>query len=290
LLVLLTSIPFFSETIYKYLFKLSVQQVIIEISSACNRKCGYCPTSFVNRPFQQMDEFIFNKILFELSSIGYSNSICLNLYNEPLFFYSQLLEYLKRIKIHLPKTKILFSSNGDFINTFRLKELQDAGLDSLFVTIHPDDEVKWNHEEIVNRIKGKCSDWGLEVGDFKIFPGGSVHCDVKHYSMEIQLFSFNFVKIGVNRAGALRHIESSNNLIRKTPCLRPLHDITISYDGTVYPCCQFYHGYKPHQKFLLGNVSKSNLTTIYFSDRMRKFRKMASGIGNKMFPCTICAE
>jgi radical SAM protein with 4Fe4S-binding SPASM domain len=286
----LSILPYTSTFLSERLFKLAIRQVIIEISSACNRRCGYCPNSFVKKPVQKMSEDILEKILTELKSINYSQNICLNLYNEPLFYYDQLLDILKRIRDYLPKVSILFSSNGDFLTRERIRELRSAGLNALYITIHPDDELNWSSNEISNSIIRKCSDWDLTRGDIRMDPDKSVYCDVSMGSLKIQLFSINFLKIGVNRAGALKNIESSYNLVRTAPCFRPLHDITIAYDGTVYPCCQFYHGYKPHNKFSIGSVSSSRLSFLFSSATMRRFRKMATGTGRKSFPCNNCSE
>ena len=71
----------------KYLVQ-NIAVIDIETSTACNRKCDYCPNSvydnasLANESF--MDQFVFEKIIQDLWSENYSGEICLQRYNEPL--------------------------------------------------------------------------------------------------------------------------------------------------------------------------------------------------------------
>ena len=70
----------------KRLFKRYVDNVILELFDYCNRQCGYCPVSLVDRmsEINRMSPDHFGKILGDLAEIDYANHICLNLFNEPM--------------------------------------------------------------------------------------------------------------------------------------------------------------------------------------------------------------
>ena len=87
----------------------------MELSSFCNRKCNFCPNSFIDRTnecFMKHADFI--KILTELRDIGYSNYISLSRYNEPTYHLEYLQECINTITEYLPDAKIVFNTNGDY--------------------------------------------------------------------------------------------------------------------------------------------------------------------------------
>jgi len=274
----------------KILFKIAVTQVIIEVSSVCNRRCSYCPHSLLKRPKVCFSEELLDNLLCNLSSINYSGSICLNLYNEPLVYFDDLVSKIMKIKATLPAAKIFFSTNGDYLTAESLRQLKEVGLGSLFVTVHPQNAECWDTEEIKSLVAKKAALLNLDEGKWAVSPDQSVHCDLLLEKMPIQIFSLNFLKVGVNRAGSLTVIEHAQSAKRTRPCTRPLHDFCISYDGSVYPCCQFFHGLDAHRKFIIGNIRDSSIFSLFVAQRMRRFRKMAFPEGAKAKPCDTCTE
>lgn len=63
----------------------ALSQVVIETSSYCNRTCVFCPNKDgLRRHAQSMPMAVYDRILDDLSSVGFSGSILFHLYNEPL--------------------------------------------------------------------------------------------------------------------------------------------------------------------------------------------------------------
>ncbi|XAZ20401.1 radical SAM protein (plasmid) [Sinorhizobium sp. B11] len=122
----------------KELFRNSVSNVVVEISSFCNRHCTYCPISQVDRSSSNrlLPEEIFNKLVDDLERIDYAESVCLNLYNEPMSDRELLLSRISLLRQRLPKSRIYFSTNGDYLSREYLKAAVDAGLSELYVYIN----------------------------------------------------------------------------------------------------------------------------------------------------------
>lgn len=281
---------FFGEKIKKSQFKKMVQQVMIEISSACNRKCIYCPHSLALRKSNKMDNILFEKILYELKSISYKNNICLNIYNEPLFFYDDLIGKISKIRTILPKVTIFFSTNGDLLTHERLDELEKIGLDKIIITQHPKNAFEWKTKQVKQDIQNIAEKLKIQCGEWQIAPNCGVHFFAMMGNMSIEIFSLNFLQVGNDRGGVLSTVEIPDDFQRASPCQRVLHDFTISFDGSVYPCCQFFHGLPQTQRYYVGNVAQNSIFDIFFNQKMCAFRKMASSSIPKGSPCSTCRE
>ena len=74
-------------------------------------------------------------------------------------------------------------------------------------------------------------------------------------------------------------------------CDRPFHDLTVAWNGNVYPCCQFVEGLADHAAFAVGNVATgSTIYELYCSGMMASFRRDVFGYGAKQAPCSSCAD
>ena len=78
--------------------------VEIEIFSYCNRKCWFCPNSFIDRNSTNilMLEELYLKILNQLKSINYNSMISYSRYNEPTSNREIFIKRLKQAKAIIP--------------------------------------------------------------------------------------------------------------------------------------------------------------------------------------------
>ena len=69
----------------KELFKKQLRLIEIEIFSYCNRKCWFCPNSFIDRISDNkiMAEETYLDLLSQLQQIDYSGELTYSRYNEP---------------------------------------------------------------------------------------------------------------------------------------------------------------------------------------------------------------
>lgn len=266
----------------KYIFKNNVSQVVIEIFSGCNRRCDYCPHSLVKRFNRIMDDELFLKIVNDLKKIHYNNYICLNLYNEPLLCFDNLISRMQIISSELPEAKLSFSTNGDFLDLDKLTILIKNNLKRIDVTFHQDKGSVWNADVVIERINKFLvsineSSRKITVSDT------SVHCRFKVNGLYVNLFSNNIFEVGFDRGGALKNIQ--NATYRTKPCKWPIYNFTICYDGTVYPCCQLFHGLDIHAQYQVCNLRDHSIFDSYMHSYLVKFRKMANVDGIKEEEC-----
>jgi radical SAM protein with 4Fe4S-binding SPASM domain len=100
--------------IYRLLEDDKFKSVEIETTTECNRKCFYCPNKGFDRGKHLMDESLFNRIIDELASHGFTGRISPHFYGEPLMDI-RLPNMLYYIYARLPKCNIVLYTNGDFL-------------------------------------------------------------------------------------------------------------------------------------------------------------------------------
>src|ERR1700758_4633894 len=95
----------------KKLFSAFVRVVEIENHSYCNRTCAFCPNSFIDRRSQNllMEDSLFERILDDLASIGYKQSLIWSRYHEPMA-HASIFERLGRARARLPEAYLALVS------------------------------------------------------------------------------------------------------------------------------------------------------------------------------------
>ena len=134
---------------FLYLYKTTdfFDSLNIEINSACNRRCSYCPNATFERGLiknqKKLPREIFDKIIKELSEIKYQGKISFAFYNEPLLD-DRIFDLISYTKKKLPKCEIGLFTNGDYLTKEIEKKLWAAGIDRLLVSKHRDPNYKFN--------------------------------------------------------------------------------------------------------------------------------------------------
>ena len=79
----------------------------IEIFSYCNRKCWFCPNSFIDRKSENliMPEEKYLSILQQLKDMNFEGEIAYSRYNEPLSHKDNFIKRLEQAREYLPKAK-----------------------------------------------------------------------------------------------------------------------------------------------------------------------------------------
>ena len=270
------------------LFKKYVCIVNVETSIYCNRVCSYCPVSTddYRKTQEQMHDVTYNKIIQELKSISYASTVALNLYNEPLAD-EKIYRRVKQARENLPDAFLMFNSNGDYINKDKLNRLNDAGLNAIFVTLHTSPKQSY---ELNDRIKcfhklfRKLGIINYEID--KSSKDGNIESNVDWNGMRLRVMANNWEKYGNSRAGSLEFLNTEAK--RTSPCVRPLRELTISHDGSVLPCCQFYP--ESSKKYVVGDVGSSSIFEIYSSLAMARWRKDLFTFSEKKSPCDTCRD
>lgn len=265
------------------LFSRFVDIVNLELSTYCNRKCSYCPMSIVPRKQEFMSMSLLSRILSQLNEIHYTGEIMLNFFNEPLLDRS-LTNKIRLIREQLPYAWIAFNSNGDFLTPQLLEELFDSGLNQLRVTLHIEQEQKYEDQDRRNAMKLFLEKLGLEefFSQRTEIEGKNITIDIPFSdSRHLIVLCDNWQVYGNDRGGSLEHMKGAQ---RVSPCLYPFREIFIAYDGTIKPCCNIYFGAKD----IYGNANEQSLWDIYFGSTLSAFRRSLFAFSPKENGCKTC--
>ena len=272
------------------LFKKYVRNITLELFDYCNRKCTYCPVSLVDRrsQMQLMPDAQFDKIVADLAAVDFDQSICLNLYNEPLA-HERTFTAARQLTEALPKARVWLNTNGDYLNAEVLERIADAGIERVVITLHLAAGAAYDDKRQLSRLSKISARTGLIFNMTRFRPDIDFRAEARFKKVDVTLKSVDYSGYGVNRGGAMEHIPVERE--RTTPCNRPFHDMTIAWNGNVYPCCQFMDGLEDHEAFIIGNVTDaSSLYALYCSAAMASFRRDTFGYGSKQAPCNTCAD
>lgn len=275
------------------LFSASVNNVIIEISRHCNRLCDYCPVAASDRASsaEVFPEEQYECLIRDLSRINYKHSICLNLYNEPSSDRPLLLKRIRFCREALPNARIYFSSNGDFLTEDYIAAMVQAGLTELYVTLHLAKGEPYSDASAISRFTEFSARLGKPVKVHIASPHHTIQGSVKLHGLPITVFSTNYMSYGSDRAGSVASITNSE-FKRTSPCNRPFQDFTISYNGTIFPCCQMFSDNPEHcLQYAIGNISDyESIFHAYASSAMASWRRDLLRESPKVIPCESCTE
>jgi radical SAM protein with 4Fe4S-binding SPASM domain len=274
------------------LFKKFVCIVNIETSTYCNRKCSYCPVSLDESRKNQlyMTEGVFNKILGELESINYSSTIVFNLYNEPLADKNIYLR-IKQVRESLPHSFLMFNSNGDYVESDSLNKLSEIGLNALFITLHPPVNKPYQLDTRLKDFQKFFKKIRQDISQSEInnpLKNGHIEANLDWNGMRLRVMANDWLTYGNSRAGTVSFLNAPAT--RTLPCARPLRELTISYDGNVFPCCQFFPGSLENKKHIVDNVLSKSIFEIYASHTLAEWRKNLFTFGKKETPCDSCRD
>ncbi len=209
--------------------------ISIETINRCNSECAFCPASKGNdkRPFAQMDEKLFHKIIAELKEWGFDGYLNLYVNNEP-FMDKRIEDWYKYAKQQLPKAKMLLYTNGTLLTIDRFKKIAPY-IDKMIIN---------NYSETLTLHKSI-----RELYEFII-------TDKEYWNNDITIQIRYIKEVLTNRAGAApnKPYKSFNNQI----CIMPWTDFTIYPSGKVGLCCC-----DAKEKTDLGNVAEQNIRDIW---------------------------
>jgi len=263
-----------------------IQTAEIEIFSYCNRQCWFCPNSIIDRHSENiyMLEDIYLSILNQLASINKKIKISYSRYNEPLSNKIIFLKRLTQAKEILPEARLHTNTNGDYLNREYLDELCSAGLNSLNIQSYLTIDECFDIEKIKNKISQISNNLGFNYIE-EINQPDYYSVVLPHKSMNIRLYARDFRINGCTRGNSINTIERHN---RNKPCLVPLKDIYIDYNGSVMPCCNFRSDVKEHKKFIMGNVNENTIAEIFCNDKYIWLRKHLCKNNIDIVPCNEC--
>jgi radical SAM protein with 4Fe4S-binding SPASM domain len=246
---------------------------IIEFNlyGTCNRNCSFCPVSnslAYEKKHEGISLQLFEKILDDLSSIEYSGKILFSAFSEPLL-HKEIDQLISRSKKRLPSSRVEIVSNGDLLTLQKMKQLFDAGLDTISISMYDG-----SHQvEYFNNMK---NDLGLD--DTQVVLRRRYYQD-GNYGITISNRS------GLIDSNSFRDENESEitTLPLKQECYYPFYMILIDYNGDVLLC--------PHdwsKKLKFGNIQENTVWEIWKGKTLNHIRKKLFNKDRTFFPCSEC--
>ncbi|EEA94885.1 radical SAM/SPASM domain-containing protein [Pseudovibrio sp. JE062] len=269
------------------LFVSTVKMVEIEVFSYCNRVCWFCPNAIHDRRSanHHMKHETYIKILEDLRSCDFDKRISFSRYNEPLADQS-IVDRLAEARSYLPKAILHINTNGDYLHEEYLSRLYEAGLRSLNVQIYLNNEEKYDHGRVRQKLERRVSDLGLSVHDVKDIPNTWLEVAAPYRDMKLRMYGRNFDVNGCDRGGT---VEVHSKSPRVSPCRSPFYHMYIDYNGSVMPCCNVRSDVPEHRQCKLGVMSKdTSLFEIYAGSKAASWRRAMVGFRPKEGVCKNC--
>jgi MoaA/NifB/PqqE/SkfB family radical SAM enzyme len=247
----------------------------LEVTSRCNRHCSFCPNSVYERPTERMDRALIEKACAELGALKYHGRLSPYVYNEPMRDAPQLEWALETFRRLAPRSKIIMSSNGDFLRKLGgasyLEHLYDLGLNAILLNAYE----PGLYEAYVDMTR-----------TVKALPGSIWNATVRGRTIDIQDKS-NSSGFGTGTF-ALQNNAGLNNLpVLSAPlermCVMPFRMLQIRWNGDGVICCNDYHGWVP-----IGNVRTHTLLEIWNHKIINTYRDRLLKKDRSLPMCAKC--
>lgn len=272
----------------KKLFKDTITLIDIELTSYCNRKCWFCPNSYIDRKSikEYMNYESYKLIIEDLKSIKYDNDISFNGYSEPTS-NKQIFKYLQLARQNLPNALLHINTNGDYLSIELLDKLDFHGLNNLNIQLYLTKDEKFNldttHRYLANILKK------VPLLDVEMITNNSKRIEFvsKYKNITIRIYSRNFLLSGVDRG----YISvTADKYKRNLPCDAIFNQLIINHKCEVLPCCNIRTDIQEQVNSSYGTITLENTIFDVYSNKIAvKWRKNLSTYDNFFDePCTYC--
>ena len=255
-------------------FKANIRLFQIEPHSYCNRKCWFCPNSFIDRTGQVefMNQGMYLQILSDLASIDYSETLSFAGWCEP-FSQPSFLNRIKEASEYLPHAFLTTNSNSDYLTTEIVRQAADNGLGLLLPQLYFEKDEPFNDEAITRKMKVLKSK--LPGIEFKEAIKNQWYALVSG-KMIVHAYAKDFKNKAVNRCD----IPIVKAKKRYHTCMEGVQFFGVDHTGWAVPCCHIRSDYPPHKDLLLGQVT----------DESDSIFKVYQGLilSEQQYPCASC--
>lgn len=267
--------------------------VFLDPSDACNFKCSFCPTSdralmkSVNRPWNQLSFDLFKKIADDLTLFPKKVKV-LRMYKdgEPLL-NKRLADMVRYAKDVGAAEKIDTTTNASLLTKERGKELADAGLDQINISIYG------VNSERYKIFSGVNIDFEKVLTNVREFYEIRKNCEMlvkingdqlseKERELFLEYFGDYTDKIYIENTMScwpefeLKGVEANKEkgiygqeISEVSTCPYPFYSFSINSDGLVSVCFLDWG-----RKLIIGDAKTESVQNIWNGDIMKSYRKM----------------
>lgn len=277
-----------SDEILKKWFKQQLKLIEIEVFSYCNRKCWFCPNSFIDRhSFNSfMSEKMYLNIIDQLKEIEYDQEITYSRYNEPLAHKDIILKRISQARERLPKAKLRTNTNGDYLSLNYIIQLRDAGLNELFIQQYLSNNEVYNHDKIKRKMIEKIKNIGVNYSVISDIDNQRIEYRLDIDNIKVHIRARNFAIEGTSRTEKVS--EFNGGYIRTKACLQPFNNMYIDYNGNVMVCCNTRSDIKDHGNGIMAHIDDAPIWNIYANEKYKPWRKAHEKDSPKNGICKEC--
>ena len=260
--------------------------VEVEVHSRCNRKCWFCPNSFICRdgPAELLPEDVYLRLLADLADANWHGTLSFSRYNEP-FAVDVFYRRLRQAHEALPDATLHTNTNGDYLTPHALAKAAAAGLATLCVQLYVPagpwtaKASKARLAEISERLPGIR---------WKHHSAGVGRCEYRtsYQGLDMRARGRDFAATGTNRCG----LDVTKPYTRTAACRVPSSGAFIDYSGHVMPCCNLRSDYPDHAAYSLGvlTAEAGSLAAILASPKATAWRTAGLTGPPPGKPCLAC--
>lgn len=267
----------------------------IDPCDACNFRCNFCFHHYTNSTGSIMRPELFEKIIADMQEFpDQFKMVHLNGHGEPLL-NPHIVDYIKLLKEKSVSKEVSIMTNASLLSPERGKQLIDAGLDKLEISIYGlsnDEYLNFSNANIsfdqlydniqyFYSIKGNCHLYIKIAGDYfteeekkRFIDKFSVISDTIHIDHAINGWP------GLKIVEKKEHVYGMGNY--KRICPMPFYVMMIHCNGKVSPCCSEYQ-----QKLIMGDINKESFKEIWNGNIMQELRRNI--LNEKILEGSVCS-
>ncbi|MFY9609937.1 MAG: radical SAM/SPASM domain-containing protein [Blastocatellia bacterium] len=270
------------------LVRTHVELIEVETTSYCNRTCSFCPNSFIDRRSTQstMPESAWEAILGGLRLVEYDGTFVWSRYSEPLS-ERRVIDRVRQVREHAPSCRIAINSNGDYLDAAYMRDLEEAGLNRLFIDLYIPDAEVYDLEvayEYHNRFLERIDRTSTLIATI---PELTHRIDSKEMEVVSHVRNIAAMKaMDLSDRGGL--ITIARKTTRVSPCYLPYKHLVIDWDGSIVICCQVRSDSPEHASAVVGKIGTDGVGLVDAYARLAGWRRALRSYGPKYGPCESC--
>jgi len=281
--------------------------MMIELTNACNLKCSMCYHKKMKRKSGFMTKELFTKIIDQAISNGIQN-VGLYTVGESLL-HPEIFDF-----IALAKEKgieyVYLTTSGLLLDKARCRKMIDSELDSIKFSIDAGSKATYEREKsgaswdkLVDNVKTLKAMRDADDSRMRIF-GSFVVSDsnyseiVNYNNIFSELLDESMFYFALNQGGQqeefvnlpeLKTVKDkikeriSNGEAQRSPCSFLWNRFIITYDGLLTICCVDFEA-----RLIYGDLKKNTLVECWNNPRIQGYRKIHRDRNFKVLP--LCAD
>lgn len=241
--------------------------LVLNYTMTCPLACDFCCYSCGPLRTETMDLALALDLVDQAAELGVFEACSLT-GGEPFAYYSDMLAISERMAQHeLPFNMIsacAWATDQRTVDSM-LRPLVENGMVGITASHDPSHE-KWVPRDNIRRVVSAAVELGLQASVFGTFYDETRLEEMFPEYVGIAGVTLNSRPVG-SEVGRLRHKPMSRSSFPRTDfsgdtCYRRVyHDVTVFWDGEVYPCCSVYNRETPGISY--GNVYEASLREIW---------------------------